>query len=150
MDENLLAKYFSVALAATLKFFAGPVAGFALGLSWIETAICSVAGMMFTVLLITLLGTELRKLIGRWRKKPPRKFSRVNRIAVRIWKKFGIIGIAFLTPLIFTPPGGSVLAVAFRTPKTPLILWMLISGTMWGLIFSFMIYKLVFLREMFI
>ncbi len=149
MEQGLLAKYISVAMAATLKFFAGPVAGFALGLNWIETAVCSVAGMMCTVLVVSYVGGKLKSLIGSRRKKPVRRFSRTSRMAVRIWLRFGIVGIAFLTPLLFTPPGGSVLALAFRVPKPQVITWMLISGTIWGLLFSFLIHKLAFLQAMF-
>lgn len=146
MDLSLLTKYFSVALAATIKFLAGPVAGLALGLHWIETAICSVIGMMFTVLLISFVGEAIRKLVDKWRKTPAKRFTKMSRMAVGVWLKFGIIGIAFLTPLLFTPPVGSVLAVAFRVPRAQVIGWMLLSGIIWGAVFSFLIYKLKFLQ----
>lgn len=46
------AKYISVIAISMLKFMGGPLTGLTLNLSWIETAICSVIGMMITVVLV--------------------------------------------------------------------------------------------------
>ncbi len=140
-------KYFSVVIAASLKFFAGPITGFAVGLTWYETALCSAAGMMLSVLIFTYLGKGLQTLIGRWRKNPAKRFSKSSRMAVRIWQKFGIIGIALLTPFLFTPIGGAILAVALRVPRQSIFLWMLISGLSSGFILSYFLYRMTFLQE---
>ena len=149
MSTNDLLKYLSVALASAVKFVGGPLTGFALGLHWLETALCTLVGMMLSVMIVTYVGKGLQLLLGRWRKKPRRRFTSFNRIAVRTWKRFGIIGIAILTPLLFTPIGGTAIAVAFRVPRHSIFLWMLISGTAWALIFSFLTYRLTFIQEWF-
>jgi uncharacterized membrane protein len=140
-------KYLSVALASTLKFFGGPIAGVILKLTWIETAICSAVGMMFTVLLLTYVGGGIQSLIKKYRKSKPRKFTRTNRIAVNIWKRFGIIGIAFLTPPLFTPLFGPILAVAFKVPKPAIFLWMSVSAVIWGLGISYITHKVHFVQD---
>jgi uncharacterized membrane protein len=145
--KTILLKYLSVALASTLKFFGGPIAGVVLKLTWIETAICSVAGMMFTVVLLTFLGKAVQSLVKKYRKSTPKKFSRTNRIAVNIWKKFGIIGIAFLTPPLFTPIFGPILAVAFKVPRASIFLWMFISASIWGLAISYIAHRMTFIQE---
>lgn len=145
----LFSKYLSVVLASALKFFAGPVTGAALGLSWLETAICTIIGMMLTVFTIALVGTEIKRLVRRWRKSPPKRFSKTSRYAVKVWKRFGIVGIAFLTPLIFTPPLGSILAVAFSVPRVQVIVWMLAASVWWGFSLSFLVHKLSFLQNLF-
>ncbi len=137
----LYIEYVSVALAAALKFVAGPLAGLALGLSWVETAACSVAGLMGSVVVFTYLGEGLRRLVGRFQKKKPRLFTPRTRRAVRVWKRFGLPGIACLTPLLFTPIGGTLLAVSFRARPLPLFGWMLVFGTVWGTVFSFLLYQ---------
>lgn len=140
-------KYLSVAAASTLKFFGGPITGVILKLTWIETALCSVAGMMFSVFLLTFVGKGIQSLVKKYRKSAPKKFSRTNRIAVNIWKKFGIIGIAFLTPPLFTPIFGPILAVAFKVPRASIFLWMFVSATVWGLGISYIAHKMTFIQE---
>ncbi|WP_149241241.1 hypothetical protein [Dyadobacter sp. 32] len=145
--KTILLKYLSVALASTLKFFGGPIAGVVLKLTWIETAICSVAGMMFSVFILTFLGKAVQSLMNKHRKSPAKRFSRTNRIAVNIWKKFGIIGIAFLTPPLFTPLFGPILAVAFKVPRASIFLWMFVSASVWGLAISYIAHRMTFIQE---
>ena len=140
-------KYLSVALASTLKFFGGPIAGVVLKLTWIETAICSAIGMMFSVFVLTFVGGAIQDFIKKRRKKPPKRFSRTNRMAVNIWKRFGIIGIAFLTPPLFTPLFGPILAVAFKVPRPAIFLWMSASAIIWGLAISYIAHKMTFVQE---
>ena len=146
MEADFL-KYLSVAMASTLKFFGGPIMGVILKLTWLETALCSTIGMMFSVFLFTYAGKGVQALVKKYRKSPPKRFSRTNRIAINIWKKFGIIGIAFLTPPLFTPIFGPLLAVAFRVPRTSIFLWMSISAILWGLSISYLFHKMTFIQE---
>jgi hypothetical protein len=145
--KTLFLKYLSVALASTLKFFGGPITGVILKLTWLETAFCSALGMMFTVLILTYAGKGVQALVKKRRKTPAKRFSKTNRLAVRIWKKFGIVGIAFLTPPLFTPLFGPLLAVAFRVPRTSIFLWMWISAVVWGLGISYLAHKMTFVQE---
>lgn len=135
------AKYISVVLASMLKFVAGPLAGIALRLSWWETAVCTVVGMMFSVVIFVFLGTAIQQLIGRYRKQKPRLFSKRTRLAVKVWKKSGMTGIAILTPLLFTPIGGTLIAVSFKVPRLTIILQMLLWGIVLGVIITFAVYQ---------
>ena len=54
---------------------------------------------------------------------------------MRVWRRTGIWGVAFLTPILLSPLGGSGIAVALGVPKEKIILAMLISGIFWGLTF---------------
>ena len=145
--KTLFLKYLSVALASMLKFFGGPITGVILKLSWLETAFSSAFGMMVSVVVLTFAGKGVQALVKKHRKTPSKRFSRTNRLAVRIWKKFGIIGIAFLTPPLFTPLFGPLLAVAFRVPRTSIFLWMSISAIVWGLAISYLAHKMTFIQE---
>lgn len=145
--KGIFLKYISVALASTLKFFGGPITGVILDLTWIETAVCSIAGMMFSVLIVTYVGKGIQVLLKKYRKAEPKRFSKTNRMAVRIWKKFGIIGIALLTPPLFTPIFGTALAVAFRVPRTSIFLYMTLSAIGWGFFVSYIAHKMTFIQE---
>jgi uncharacterized membrane protein len=135
------AKYISVVLASMVKFVAGPLAGLALSLSWWETALCTVMGMMLSVFIFIFLGNAIQQLIGRYRKKKPKLFSKRTRMAVRVWKRSGMTGIAILTPLLFTPIGGTLIAVSFKVPKYTIIAQMLLWGIIWGVIMSFGLFQ---------
>lgn len=143
------ARYVSVVLASMIKFVAGPVTGIALELTWVETAICTTLGMMLSVVLVTYAGAALQALLTRYRPQKPKLFTRRTRLAVRIWKRSGMAGIAFLTPLLLTPIGGAALAVSFRVNRGQLLLYMLISGIMWAVVQTLLVYQLPRLKELF-
>jgi hypothetical protein len=83
-------KYLSVALASTLKFFGGPIAGVMLKLTWIETALCSAVGMMFTVFVLTYLGGAIRNLIQKNRKTPPKNLPRPTALPLTSGANLGL------------------------------------------------------------
>lgn len=137
-----VAKYISVLLASTLKFVGGPLAGLALGLSWTETAICTILGMMLSVTLVVFAGAVLEQVSARFRRGPAKRFSRKTRLAVKIWQRAGMAGIAFLTPILLTPIGGTALAVSFRVNRVKLIGYMLVSAVVWAVVQTLLVYQL--------
>ena len=138
------AKYISVIAISMLKFAGGPLTGLALKLAWVETAICSIIGMMITVLLIIFSSDFIQKLWTRFfpKKEKVRKFTKLNRLAIKTRRKFGLVGIALLTPILFTPIGGTALAMAFRYEKREIILQMLISAAAWAIVQTLFFYFL--------
>lgn len=139
MWEEIL-KAIPVYFSSMIKFVFGPVGGYAAGLTLLTTILTTVAGMMTVVLAFAFFGDFIReKVIKRF--FPKRKtFSERNRKFIGIWRKYGIAGVAALTPLILTPIGGTVLALSFGTPKNKLIVSMFISASFWSVVFSVIIY----------
>ncbi|GAB3911059.1 hypothetical protein GCM10028803_51590 [Larkinella knui] len=125
-----------------LKFVGGPVTGVAVGLTWVETWLFTVAGMMVSVVLVTYTGAGLQLLLARLRRTKPKRFTPRTRLAVKVWKRAGMLGIAFLTPLLLTPIGGTILAVSFKVSRSLIFGYMLISALVWGIIFTLAIYEL--------
>ena len=140
-------KYISVILASTLKFLGGPITGITLGLGWIETALCATVGMMITVTITIFLGNYIIRLFSKNGQRP--LFSKRTRYAVKVWKGFGIQGIAFLTPLIFTPIGGTLIALSFKVKRINIFGWMLLSAVFWGVVQSLLFFQIPFLRGLF-
>lgn len=62
-------------------------------------------------------------------------------MAVRIWQRAGMAGIAFLTPILLTPIGGSALAVSFNVGRVKLIGFMLVSAVFWAIIQTLLVYQ---------
>ena len=135
-------KYLSVAFASMFKFAIGPTLGFSLKLGFVATFISTIIGMMLSVFLFALLGKYINeKLIKKL--YPNRKlFTKRNRKIVKIWAKYGLTGIAFLTPLFLTPVGGTLVATSFGEHRNKILFYMLLSGLFWDLIVVTVIYFL--------
>lgn len=139
MWEEIL-KALPVAASSSVKFIFGPLGGYAVGLHIISTIMATVTGMMASVTAFTFFGNWLRdKIVHRLLSKR-KKFSQGNRRFVTIWKKYGLAGVALFTPLVLTPIGGTILAVASGSPKERIILYMFISALFWATVFSVMVY----------
>ena len=68
---------------------------------------------------------------------PPKKiFSRRSRRMVRIWKRYGLIGLAALTPVLFSIPIGTFFMIRVEKNKNRIILFMFFSITFWSLIIT--------------
>lgn len=139
-----LTKYLSVYVASIFKFIGGPLLGPHEGLSIIETSLCTILGMMTAVVVITYVGKNLRDALIRRkiRRGKYKVFSRRKRRIVSVFKKFGITGIAFLTPLILTPIGGTVIAVSLGVNRYKIITYMFVSALFWAPIASYFFAKL--------
>ncbi|MBC8156388.1 MAG: hypothetical protein H7Z72_26170 [Bacteroidetes bacterium] len=137
-----IANYISVILVSMLKFVGGPLAGVALGLPWPLTVLFTVIGTMSSVVIVIFAGQGLERLMQRYRRARPKLFTRRTRLAIRVWKRSGLFGIALLTPLLLTPIGGTVLAVSFRAGAGRILVYMLISALFWGLVFTLAIYQI--------
>ena len=125
--------YLTVIVASGFKYALGPVMGKIFSLSNIEIIILMIIGMMLSVVLLTTLVGDLfygllKKTLFRNRKT----FSPKTRNIVRVWNKRGLIGIAFFTPLLFSPIGGCLIAISFGEDKKKIILYMFLSACFWA------------------
>lgn len=134
-------KLVSIIIASTIKFIGGPLTGAALGVPWVQTALGTALGMMLSVVVVTFAGNAIQAVIDRYRSQKPRRFTKRTRRAVRIWKRFGMAGIAFLTPLILTPIGGTAIAVSFRVGRLRLLSYMLVSAAFWAVLQTLLLYQ---------
>ncbi|HXH18796.1 MAG TPA: hypothetical protein VNJ07_06895 [Chitinophagales bacterium] len=140
MVETLL-KYVSVYLGSMVKFIAGPIFGTAHQLSVVETAVFSILGMMTTVFIIMLIGGKSREWLIR-KLGLERKFSTGSYRFRKMWEEYGVPGIAFLTPLLFTPIGGAILAVMLGGSRRKIVKYMFVSAIFWGFTISFLFDRL--------
>lgn len=135
-------KYLSVYLVSMVKFFAGPVTGVSVGLTYIESVLLTIAGMMTTVLVFSFIGREFSKWWSkRQREKHKPVFSKKNRRIIKIWKNFGVVGVAFLTPILLTPIVGTVVAALFGAPRKQIFIHMLWSAVIWSALLNLMVFE---------
>jgi hypothetical protein len=136
-------KYISVFLLSMVKFFGGPLAGVSMGLSFGATIALTITGMMTSVIIFSSIGTFFSRWYIRQRRlKHKPVFSKKSRRIVRIWQRFGMRGIAFLTPIILSPIIGTVVATALGAPPRKIIFNMLWSALFWGVTLTFLLTKI--------
>jgi hypothetical protein len=103
-----------------------------------ETAFFTFSGMMLSVVLMSFAGKYLRRIFFGMFFRNRKIFSPRNRRVVRIWRKYGIWGVGFLTPLLFSPIGGTMIAVSFGEKKRKIFLSMSVCGAFWSLFFAYL------------
>jgi len=113
-----------VYFSSMVKFIFGPVGGYVARLNMITTIFTTIAGMMTVVIAFTFFGELIkRKIINRF--FPRRKrFTERNRKFIIIWRKYGLAGVAALTPLL----------------RDKLIIYMFVSASFWAVTLSLAIY----------
>jgi hypothetical protein len=136
-------------LASMIKFFGGPIAGFLTGIPIQKTIFLSASGMMIAVIITTIFAKTITKFLEKRRKIKKKIFTKRARFSVKIWQKLGLFGISILTPVLFTPIGGTLMALSFKANIYKMIAYMLISALFWGYVVSWSIYKLVFISDLF-
>ncbi len=138
---KMLTEWLTIALSSAIKFFAGPLLGKVYGIPWWQTAICTFIGMMLAVILFS---TVAKAFFDKYMKglfnRDARRITPNKRRMVKVWSKFGISGIAFLTPILFTPIGGSIVAISFGETPWKIIRYMAFSAAFWAVVASLGIY----------
>lgn len=138
MHEAILT-FLSIFFLSMFKFIAGPILGFAAGYGPWKIILVSVTGMMSSVTMFTYLGSEIKNWVKTRFGKSRKLFTAKNRRIIRIWTSYGEMGVAFLTPILLTPIGGTLILVSFGSAKQKIILYMLLSALAWATFFSFSI-----------
>jgi hypothetical protein len=71
------------------------------------------------------------------RKIPQKKiFTRRSRRMVKIWRKYGLVGLAALTPVIFSIPIGTFFMSRLEKNRNKILFYMFISITCWSLVLT--------------
>lgn len=129
--------FWSIYFLAMVKFSVSTLPGPRLGMSFFQTALASFAGAV-TCALVCYFASDaiLLYMKKRARKKqallesqgiPPkvkRKFTRMNKMVIRVKMKFGQVGICFFAPFFLSVPIGSMVVAKFygkRWETFPLI-----------------------------
>ncbi len=124
-----------VFLGSSLKFSAGALYAIAGNLG-LEGSLANIIGGVMGIVLFTYLGGFIQEFfVRRFPNRFGKKFTRSNRFLVRVKRKFGLNGIAAITPIILSIPVGVLFALAFTHDKKKILISMFISVLFWGTIF---------------
>lgn len=114
------------------------------GYNFVEAVLFGLAAGFIGNVAFIYAGDYLNRLINKtvdWiRGKRPRKarkvFSKSKRRLVRIKSRYGLIGIALMSPLLIGIPVGAFIAVRYFHNKKKILLYMMASVLVWSLVFS--------------
>lgn len=122
----LWGKYIGFFGFSMIKFLFTPFGGPKAGLSFVETYIVCVAGALLSAAIFFFSSEYFLKRAHKKRKelilksletgiplKQKKRFTKTNKLIVRIKHKLGIIGVAFYAPLFLSIPIGTIITAKF-------------------------------------
>ncbi|MEK8131655.1 small multi-drug export protein [Paenibacillus filicis] len=116
-----------------LELWAAIPLGLALQLHPILVGVLSAAGSIFSAVVVIFFGTSIRNwLVRRTHNKNGGRGGRLS----RIWDKYGIPGIGFLSPLITGAPLGAAIGISFGADPRKLFVWMTIGIVFWSAVLT--------------
>ncbi len=113
-------------------------------LSFWESVLFGIASGTFGIIVFMYLSSGILR-IWNWfkrktgwfkRKKPRKKFSKRTRRWVRLKGRFGLAGIAILTPILLSIPIGCFIAMRYYKNKKKIFLYLFISVVIWSFIYA--------------
>jgi hypothetical protein len=107
--------------------------GFLFGVS---SGLLGILTFMFLSTLILRFWHWLKEQLGIKRTKPKKIFTKRSRMMVRIKSKYGLAGIALLSPIIISIPVGAFLAMRYFKNKKKVFLYMFGGVLLWSLIYA--------------
>jgi len=109
-----------------------------------ESMIFGVSSGTFGIIAFMFLSSGLlqawnwfKRKTGLFKRKKPRKvFSKKSRRWVKVKTKFGLFGIAALTPILLSIPIGCFIAMRYYKNKKKVFLYLFLAVVAWSLIFA--------------
>ena len=124
---ELVGKLLAVGAAGAAAFRSAIPVGIVLELHPILAGLAATLGNLAAVVLVVVLEGRLRQWIPRYG-----RFTTQKERLWRVWGRYGLVGVALLSPLITGAPLGTALALVLGAPVRRLLPWMIVSVVVWG------------------
>lgn len=106
--------------------------GVAAGLPAIPVTIVAFAGNIITIWLLILMMDRVKTWLQKRKEKKGKEMSeKRQKRATRIWKKYGLPGLAIVSPILIGSHLGAVLAMGFGGTRKKITFWMTFSILGW-------------------
>jgi membrane protein YqaA with SNARE-associated domain len=144
----MVAKAISLFLLSATKFAFSPATGYAFGFSfWQVIVITSVGGVSgslfffylsqyFTQLSINRKQKKIAKAKAQGKEVYTKVFTTKNKLIIKVKQKFGLFGLAAITPAIISIPVGAILAGRFYRKQKDATLMLTTSVLFWSVCLS--------------
>lgn len=163
LEAGSIIKILQVLVVSSLKFFLAPPISIAFGFNYIQTLLITTTGGVIGVLFFYYLRELITRFVKRYipfaisffihhfnddeivqtsssKSKKKKKFSIKSRLIVRARQKFGLFGIAAITPILLSIPLGTFLATKYFHKKRKILVYLTLSVVFWSFIISTVIY----------
>lgn len=96
-------------------------------------SLANIIGGIIGIVLFTYLGNMIRDyMVAKFPKRFGRRFTSSNRFLVKVKQRFGLSGVAALTPILLSIPVGVMFALALTHDKKKILITMLMSLFFWA------------------
>ncbi|MBP2000133.1 putative membrane protein [Paenibacillus shirakamiensis] len=130
--SNIL-EWLSVLGTGILELWAAILLGLAFKIHPILTGTLSAVGSIISTLIVIFFASSIRNwLIHITQGKNKGRARNMN----RIWAKYGIVGIGFLSPLITGSLLGAAIGISFGAEPRKLFIWMTIGIIFWSAVLT--------------
>lgn len=119
----MIYKILTVIGLATFEIYAAIPAGFAFKLHPIEIFSYSVWGGLIGVFVAAYLGDIIRKWVSKFRKNIVNKETKEPGFVLKIWQKYGVIGLGLLGTMSVGAPISIGIGVSFNVPTNKMVFW---------------------------
>lgn len=134
---SILVKILIVVFLSSIKFMlAIPLSLIKYDFNFIQTLLFTVVGGVLGVLLFSFLNDKIFAFLKKKRKNKVKKRSAKKVLAIKTARKYGLFGIAFLTPILLSIPIGTYLALYFFPDKRKTVPILITSVVGWSIILS--------------
>ena len=119
----MIYKILSIIGLATFEIYAAIPAGFAFKLNPIEIFSYSVLGGLIGVFVAAYLGDIIKKWVSSLRKTETNKVAKEPGFVLKIWQKYGVIGLGLLGTMSVGAPISIGIGVGFNVPTNKMVFW---------------------------
>lgn len=132
----MLLKILTVAGLATFEIYVAIPTGFAFGLSSWVIFFAAVTGGLVGVFVATFLGDKIKHLLYKT-KTPKQDKAQKYPFVVKIWEKYGIIGLGFLGTMVVGAPITIAIGTGLNANLKKMFIWCCLAVITRCLLFTF-------------
>lgn len=116
-------KVLTVVGLATFEVYAAIPAGFAFQLLPIVIFMASTLGGLIGVFVTAYLGKQLNKIRAKFSKEKTGKKKVQPGFILKIWEKYGVIGLGFVGTMTVGAPISLSIGIGFNVPVHKMVIW---------------------------
>lgn len=125
-----------ISLSGVKFLFAIPLSAIKYDFNFLQTLLFSVIGGVIGVFIFSYLSEKISRFLSNKLKSRRKKRGVKKAVAIKTARKYGLFGIAFLTPIFLSIPIGTYLALYFFPNKKKTIPILIASVVGWSLVLS--------------
>ena len=133
----MLYKILLVGLIATFEIYVAIGTGMAFNLSSNVLFLTTVTGGIIGVFVAAFLGDKIRKFILKYKKPKPAKPGNKDKIMMKLWEKYGVVGVGFLGTFIVGAPISIGIGFGLGIQPMKLVNWCLLAVVLRCFLFSY-------------